>query len=219
MIKESDRFISVLQAKEFDIQAQRKFGMPVLLLMENSGRAVAEEARESIENKKKISVICGKGNNGGDGFVAARHLLSYGFDIEIFLASKISEIQGEARVNLDILRRLKAKITEFGKNNLSAVRKKILKSYLIIDALLGVGLRGQVKGIYRDLIGIINSSEAYVLSVDVPSGLDADSGIILSSCVKADKTVTFVAKKKGMILNEGPKYCGRVVVRDLGIPF
>jgi len=83
---------------------------------------------------------------------------------------------------------------------------------------LGVGLEGEVRGIFRDLIGIINSSKAYILSVDMPSGLDAATGKILGCCVQADKTVTFVAKKRGMVLGEGPKYCGKVVVKDLGIP-
>ena len=98
------------------------------------------------------------------------------------------------------------------------MKNKISKYNLIIDALLGVGLAGEVRGIFRDLIGIINLSKAYILSVDIPSGLDATTGKVLGCCVKADKTVTFVAKKRGMVLGEGPKFCGRVVVRDLGIP-
>jgi NAD(P)H-hydrate epimerase len=98
------------------------------------------------------------------------------------------------------------------------VKQKIAKYNLIIDTLLGVGLKGEVRGIFRDLIGIINTSKARILSVDIPSGLEATTGKVLGCCVKADKTVTFWAKKRGMVLGEGPKYCGRVVVRDLGIP-
>jgi NAD(P)H-hydrate epimerase len=89
---------------------------------------------------------------------------------------------------------------------------------LIIDALLGVGLSGQVRGIYADLIRLINSSKAYILSVDIPSGLDATTGKILGTCIKADETVSFVKGKLGMVLSSGPKYSGKVIIADLGVP-
>ncbi len=114
--------------------------------------------------------------------------------------------------------KLKQKITEVKEENLHQVKGKIAKCNLIIDALLGVGLSGEVRGIYKDLINLINASNAYVLSVDIPSGLDATTGKTLGCCVKADKTVTFVAKKRGMLLDDGSKYCGRIIVTDLGIP-
>jgi NAD(P)H-hydrate epimerase len=136
---------------------------------------------------------------------------------DIFLAGKIEEIRNEARVNLDILFKLKQKITEINEENLDIVKNKIHKYDLIIDAIFGVGLKGELRGIYKDLIGIINSSKAYILSVDIPSGLNATTGEILGCCVKADKTITFIAKKQGMVLGEGPKYCGKVIVKDLGI--
>jgi len=98
------------------------------------------------------------------------------------------------------------------------VKRRILRYNLIIDALLGVGLKGDVHGIYRDLIGIMNTAKAYMLSADIPSGLDATTGKVLGCCVKADKTVTFVARKRGMVVGEGRKFCGKVVVKDLGIP-
>ncbi len=215
----NDRFISSREAKELDLKARDLFGMPVLLLMENAGRAVAEEAIKTLKGKAKIVALCGKGNNGGDGFAASRHLLSRGIKPEIFLAGKVSEVYNEANLNLGILKKLKQEIFEIDENNLDFVKKRVLRADFIIDALLGVGVQGQVRGTCRDLIDMINFSNAYVLSVDIPSGLDANTGEVLGCCVKANKTVTFAAKKLGMAAGKGAKYCGRIVVKDLGLPF
>jgi len=227
------KLLTAKTAKDIDTKAKDKLGISTLVLMENAGRQVAEEALDLLLDNKSLAIFCGntrrkmmlrcatfcgKGNNGGDGFVAARHLLSYGLRPDIFLAGRIKDVENEARVNLEILLKLKQKVIEVGEENLDLIKNKISKYTLIIDAFLGVGLAGEVRGIFRDLIGIINLSKAYILSVDIPSGLDATTGKVLGCCVKADKTVTFVAKKRGMVLGDGPKYCGRVVVRDLGIP-
>ncbi len=219
MAKNGCRFISIREAKELDLKAQKKFGMPVLLLMENAGRAVFEESVKVAKKKNNVVVLCGKGNNGGDGFAACRHFLACGIKPEIFLAGKACEVYNEAKINLDILKRMKQKIFEIDEGNLDFVRKRVLGADFIIDALLGVGLFGDVRGVYRDLINMINSSSAYVLSVDIPSGLDANTGRVLGCCVKANKTVTFVAKKLGMTAGEGVRYCGRIAVKDLGLPF
>lgn len=211
--------ITARQSRQIDRYVAVKYGMPVLLLMENAGRAVAEEAVKNIKNKNvAVAVICGKGNNGGDGFAAARHLLSSGIKVKVFLAGKISDVTNEARVNLDILRNLRQKIVEVNVSNLAFVKKQIFKSQVIIDALLGVGLSGEARGVYRDLIEAANLSGVYIVSVDIPSGLDADSGKVLGLCVKADKTVTFLAKKRGMVSRNAQEYCGKVVVKGLGIP-
>jgi NAD(P)H-hydrate epimerase len=213
--KKSCCLLTAQSAKAIDLKAKKKFGISTLTLMENAGRAVALEALKS-RRFKKIAVFCGKGNNGGDGFVAARHLLACGIKPDIYLAGKICQVENEAKTNLAILLKLKTKITEVSKNNFSRIN---LAQYgLIIDALLGVGLSGEMRGIYKDLIKLINYSKAHILSVDIPSGLEATTGKILGVCVKADKTVTFVAKKRGMIVGDGPKYCGKIVVADLGLP-
>jgi NAD(P)H-hydrate epimerase len=219
MVKNS-KLITAKQAKDIDIKVRKLFGISTLVLMENAGRQVADEAIKILKKKKtsKVAVFCGKGNNGADGFVAARHLLTRGIKPDIFLAGKINDVKNEARINLEILLKLKQKIIEAEEGNLHFIKNKISKYALVIDALLGVGLEGEARGMFRDLIGIINSSKAYILSVDIPSGLDATTGKVLGCCVKADKTVTFVAKKSGMVFGEGPKYCGRVIVKDLGIP-
>ncbi|MCM8780589.1 MAG: NAD(P)H-hydrate epimerase [Candidatus Omnitrophica bacterium] len=220
MFPKTNGIISSSKAKALDKKAQEKFGVSSLILMENAGRAVAEEVMKVLKNykSKRVAVFCGKGNNGSDGLVTARHLLALGIKPDIFLASKSKEVSNEAKVNLKILQRLKQKIIEVDEKNLSIIKNKIHRYQLIVDALLGIGLKGKVKGIYGSLIDMINRSKAYVLSVDVPSGLDANTGKVLGVCVKADRTVTFVAKKKGMILGKGQRLCGKVTVKDLGIP-
>jgi hydroxyethylthiazole kinase-like uncharacterized protein yjeF len=214
--------VSVRQAREIDNKARKLLGISTLVLMENAGRAVAEESSRMSSGRDKrmlrCAIFCGKGNNGGDGFVAARHLLLKGIKPDIFLAAGINDVKNEARANLEIILKLKQKIFEVKPNNLRLVSAKLKRHSFIIDALLGIGLSGEVSGVFRDLIGIINKSKAKKLAVDIPSGLDADSGKVLGCCVKADTTVTFVAKKRGMVEGAGPKYCGRIVVRDLGIP-
>jgi len=214
----NSKLLTAKSAKNIDTRARVVLGISTLVLMENAGRGLAEEALKILRKRPKVAIFCGRGNNGGDGFVAARHLLNYGIHPTIFLAGSIPDVKNEARTNLGILLNLKQKIIEVNENNLNLVKSKISKCNLIIDALLGVGLTGPVRGIFGDLIEIINASGSYVLSVDIPSGLDATTGRVLGSCVKAAKTVTFVAKKRGMVIACGPRLCGKVVVRDLGIP-
>ena len=213
------RSITASQAKFLDIKAKTKYGIPTLILMENAGRAVADTVWEALRHKKgRVALLCGKGNNGGDGFCAARHLLTRGVVPDVYLAGKVSEVAHEARVNLDILLRLGQKITQVNDGNLMLVKRNIAGCRVIVDALLGVGLQGEVKGLYPKVIELVNASGAIVVAVDLPSGLDATDGRILGCCVRADATVTFVAKKRGMILGQGPKFCGRIVVKDIGAP-
>lgn len=205
-------------AKAIDNRAKDRLGIPVSVLMENAGRSIAEEAQKLLRKQGKVAVFCGRGNNGADGFVAARHLLASRIKPDIFLAGKISEVQGEARMNLNILIRLKQKVRQLNLKNLTSTGRKMRRYSLIIDALLGVGLKGKARGIFAELIPLINASGAYILSVDIPSGLDATTGKARGCCVKADKTLTFVAKKRGMVIASGPEYCGKVIVRGLGAP-
>ncbi|MCX5694414.1 MAG: NAD(P)H-hydrate epimerase [Candidatus Omnitrophica bacterium] len=217
-MKKNEYFLTAAQAKALDKKAQDKFGMPVLLLMENAGQAVAQAALEILKSRPgKIAVFCGAGNNGGDGFCAARILLAEGFKLQVYLLGKTRDVENEARTNLDILLRLKQRIMEITPEKLGFVKNKIRKSGLIIDALLGVGVSGQIRPLYQRVIDIINASGSYVLSVDIPSGLDATTAKPLGRCVRADKTVTFVAKKQAMAYAQGKKYCGRILVRNIGL--
>src|SRR3989338_6646068 len=175
--------LTAKEAKEIDLHLREKIGVSTLVLMENAGGSVAQEAEKLLKEKARVAIFCGKGNNGGDGFVAARHLLAGGIMPDTFLAGRICDVKDEARINLDILIRLKQKVTEVDEGNISPIKRKISRYGLIIDALLGVGLSGEVRGIFKDLIELINSSKARVLAVDIPSGLDATTGKIFGSCV------------------------------------
>lgn len=199
------RPLSVRQAQSFDKFAQEKLGVPSIILMENAGRSVAEEARGA----KTVAVVCGTGNNGGDGFVAARHLLNSGTKVSLCLVGPRAKLKPDAKANLNILLKMGIKI----KKTLAG----LAKHDLIIDALFGIGLNSPVTGPYRAAIEAINDSGVPVLAVDVPSGLDADTGKVLGVAVRAKKTVTFAAPKQGFFKADGPAYCGRIIIRDIGV--
>jgi len=209
--------ITVSEARLLDKKAREVYGLSTSVLMENAGRAVAEEIIKL--KRRKIAIFCGKGNNGGDGFVAARHLFAKGIRSDIFLVGKMSDVKGEARLNLDILLKLKHRILEIDAKNVKLLKKNIRRYDLIVDAIFGVGFKGSLSSVFVDLIESINSAGAYILSIDVPSGLNPDTVNTLSACVKADTTVTFVAVKRPMVEGNSPEYCGEIIVSDLGFPF
>lgn len=209
--------ISKKQAQNIDKIAQDKFGITTLVLMENAGRSTAELASDMLGNAGRIAIFCGKGNNGGDGFAAARHLLSKGIDIDVYLAARYNDVKNDAKVNLNILLALGLSVDELVST--VSLREINFAGYsLIIDAIFGIGLSGKINGIAEDVIGYINNARASVLSVDIPSGLDADSGATPGICVEADKTITFVASKTGMLNTNSSSYCGEIVIRDIGFP-
>lgn len=211
---DSMRSISVSQAKKFDRLAQEKFGIPSLILMENAGRSVAEEAVKMLRGRKRVVIVCGAGNNGGDGLVAARHLLNAGITVEVYLVGNLSKLKPDPKTNLKILTRMKQKIVK-----IRAVKnlRNIKRNDLIIDAIFGIGLKSEVRDLYADVIQFLNQLHKPILAIDVPSGLDADTGKVLGIAIKARKTVTFVASKKGFSRVDGLKYCGKIVVKDIGI--
>lgn len=205
------RSISIAQAQAFDRYAQEKLGIPSIILMENAGRGVAEEAIRMVrgkgyEGRGKIAVICGVGNNGGDGLVAARHLLNAGIKVSVYLLGNISKLKADPKTNYNILRKM---------GTARILRKFPKHCDLIIDAIFGIGLKSDVRSPMSEVIDLMNNSCKPILAVDVPSGLDADTGKVLGVAVKAKRTVTFVANKKGFA--KAKKYCGKIVVRDIGI--
>lgn len=218
-MRKREYYLTAVEAKALDKKALEKFGIPTLILMENAGRAIMEEALKNLKSSQsKIAVFCGKGNNGGDGFCAARHLLVKGFKPDVYLVCKINDVENEAKINLSMLLKMKQRIIQIDPRNLSFLRKRIGEYDLIIDALLGVGTKGPIRPAYQQVIDLINSLDRYVLSVDIPSGLDATTGEVRGRCIKADQTVTFVAKKLGMVRGMGRKYCGKVIARSIGLP-
>lgn len=215
------RILTTLQIQRLDQIAIRKIGIPSIALMENAGRAVAMEVLRQLKkfSQKRVSIVCGVGNNGGDGFVCARHLINHNVWPQIFLIGNPKNLKDDSAVNDRILRNLKIPVHLVE----SAAFFKILednfkKSKIIVDAIFGVGLNRVIAEPFKTVIEKINSSKPHVISVDVPSGLDATTGKIHGVCVRAKTTVTFSFAKKGFYINEGPRHVGKIVVVDIGIP-
>jgi NAD(P)H-hydrate epimerase len=185
--------------------------------MENAGRHVACELLKASEKNKKVLVVCGLGNNAGDGFVAARHLVNQGVKVKIWLIGRPGQLRGDARINYLILKKLKYPVIFIGAHSRVPVGD-IKQADAVIDAIFGVGLNREIGEPFKGVIDLINKCARRIISIDVPSGLDGTTGKRHGACVKADKTVTFTFLKKGFLLNDGPRMTGKVVVVDIGIP-
>jgi len=198
--------------------------IPGLILMENAGRGVVEMTLKHFGplHNRSVVVFCGKGNNGGDGFVAARHLLQHLANVTVYLAGKSSELKGDAKTNYEILKRI-SRLTDGGKElrlieSSSAAKLSMLRQPdVIIDALFGTGFSREIKGAYKSVVEWINRSESYKVSIDIPSGIDADDGSVHGAAVFADLCVTMGMKKIGLIINKGRTYTGLVETVDTGV--
>lgn len=206
------------QVKRLDRRAEEEFGLSTLILMENAGREVARLASELVGPKRNILVVCGMGNNGGDGFVTARHLNNMGFSVTVVLVGTARKLKADPKVNFLIVKRMKIPILELTEEKLNLFGKLLGQSGLIIDAIFGIGLSRPVSGIYFGVISKLNQSQKKILSVDIPSGLDSDSGKVMAIAVKAAVTGTLAVLKPGLIKADGPKFAGRVKVLDISIP-
>jgi len=215
-------YITPEKMREIDRRAQEEFGIPATILMENAGRAVFQAAMEMLSGRqeKKVTVVCGMGNNGGDGFVAARHLMNNGIDVSIFLVADLKELREEAEANYHraekVAKTIGKAIEVLNAENLASLEDKLEGTSLIIDGIFGTGLTREIGEPEKSIIQLINDSEKPVLAVDVPSGLDAANGKVLGVCIKATKTVTFARPKTGFIGHE--KYTGETITADISIP-
>jgi NAD(P)H-hydrate epimerase len=213
------RFVSCAQMRKLDKLASTQFGIPALILMENAGRSVADEAEDMFKHKtSQITVFCGYGNNGGDGFVAARHLVNRGYKVKIYLVGRPKDMNSETRINFDILNRMCVKASKIHIKQLSSIRRAFNKTQLIIDAIFGIGIKGNLDDFYCKLIQMINDSKVPVLAIDIPSGLNADKGTASPIAIKAKKTATMGLIKKGFLNPSAKKFTGKVVVIDISLP-
>lgn len=191
------------------------FGISLLQLMENAGGGIAQEIVSRFANDRKIVIFCGLSGNGGDGFVAARHLLTAGFKVEVVLVGKSRDISHESALkNWKILEALQGQIPLVEISDSSALPK--VEADIVIDALLGTGTKGKLKPPMLQAVEHVNAIKAYKISVDVPTGIDSDTGEVLGAAVKANLTITFHKGKAG--LKEAKKYVGDLVVKDIGLP-
>lgn len=209
------RAVTSSQMVSIEERAVRELGLGVDRLMERAGKALAEEYRRCFPARRKVVVVCGKGNNGGDGFVAARALRDVGYGVSVFCAYPVDSLAPAAR---NAFERLPEDVPVLSIDLKEELVRQLASAEGVIDALFGFGLRGAVKGVAGEVIGLINRSEKPVVSADLPSGVDADSGKVEGSCIKAFTTVTFTCPKIGTILYPGAAFTGRLVIADIGIP-
>jgi NAD(P)H-hydrate epimerase len=213
--------------RKLDRLAVEEYGIPSIVLMENAARHVTDVALDGLESvdAPKVLVVCGPGNNGGDGLAAARHLHNAGLRVTVFLASNPAHYAGDARINLDIANNMGLAIFQMDPGNparsLSNAAAGLGHSDLIIDALMGTGLSRDLDPVYERLVTEINGHGADgipILAVDLPSGLDADTGVPRRVAVRATATVTFAGIKEGFFALEAQPFLGEVVVADIGAP-
>ena len=213
--------MSIEEMQSFDRWAV-KIGISPLVLMENAGRAVAQAAREilSRNGKNQVAIFAGPGNNGGDGFVAGRYLSNWGIKSDIFLIGKKEKLKNEAKINFDVLLNLRLNYRQLEDPAVWQEISKNLKEYdLIIDAILGTGLKKPIKGLLAEVIMAINQSGRPVIAVDIPSGMNGNTGEILGCAVRANQTVTMAATKKGFLNSQARAYLGEVKIAELGIAY
>lgn len=209
------------EMRELDRVTIQEMGIPGCVLMENAGRGVVRVLLRAFPNWKdrRVAVLCGRGNNGGDGFVVARYLMDRGGKVDLFLAGRPEEVSGDARFAMEAFLRAGGKMTVVGvEGGLSPQEIPIDSSGLLVDALLGTGLRAEVRDPLAGIIRQVNRSHIPVLAVDIPSGLCSDTGLPLGVAVEARVTVSFGLPKLGHFLYPGRALCGDLYVVDIGIP-
>ncbi len=217
------KVLTAAQMREVDRLTTERYGIPGERLMENAAAAFVEIFRSQVPRieESRIAVVCGKGNNGGDGFAIARLLAEWNAKPAVILCADPSEIRGDAATSLQ---RFEKEGGEFSvarnAGEWAAAKKQIASANIIIDALLGTGTRGAVEGWLAGVIEDINrhSATARIFAVDIPSGLPADSGEIAGAAIEADVTITFTAPKIGQLLYPASERVGRLIVGDIGSP-
>ncbi len=216
------RIVTTAEMREIDRRAVEDYGIPGIVLMENAGTKVVEVIRQQLGGSvkgKAVTVFVGKGNNGGDGLVIARHLFNNGADVRLMTIEDPEKLTGDAAVNLAVWRNLGQKTYPvYQANGVNLVKVSLMTTDLIVDAMYGTGFRGSVSERVGRVIELINSCSLPVVAVDVPSGLEADTGKIGGICVKASATVTFGLPKVGMLLDQGAAACGKLIVADISLP-
>lgn len=213
--------VSCEQMREMDRRAIEEFHIPVETLMENAGRAVAEESIKFLDEMKiekpwKVIIFCGSGNNAGDGLVTAGILKEKNVGTKIIFLKPAISLKGATLLNFEKIKNAKIPYQELPE--METLKNEIKNSTLLIDALLGTGFKGQVTGLFQKTITMMNASEKLIVAIDLPSGLDADTGQHQGTCVRAHLTVTMGAMKKGFLEKNASECTGKIVVADIGFP-
>ncbi len=212
--------VTAEQMRQADRITIQELGIPEMVLMENAGKAVVDFLKETFADltQKAVTIVAGAGNNGGDALVAARYLHQMGVPVKVFIHAD-RELSPSAKQNYEILSRLPVKIYWLdSENSMHLLKVTVNYSDIFIDGLLGTGVNREVSGQAEQIIDIANRRSCVKVAIDVPSGLNSDTGEIWGRCLKADYTVALAQPKRGHMLNKGLKYCGQVVVKEIGIP-
>jgi NAD(P)H-hydrate epimerase len=206
--------VSRQQARELDRRAVEDYGMASVMLMENAGRATCDVLC-ALGIYGPVAIVCGKGNNGGDGFVIARHLDLRGYQVRVLLLDDPASLRGDAAINYHVLSKSGVPIEGA---NLQTVAARLSGANWIVDAILGTGAEGEPREPYATAIDQINASGVRVLAVDVPSGFDCDTGQPAQHTIRAQHTCTFVAAKPGFLNVPAKAYVGELHICDIGTP-
>jgi hydroxyethylthiazole kinase-like uncharacterized protein yjeF len=215
------RLVTAAEMKELERIAIEDYGLPSLVLMENAGRHVAEVVRQVLGDvrDKTVTIFIGKGNNGGDGLVAARHLVNMGAEVKLLALADMEDFSENAAVNLDIWHKMGQKVYSLlHGDGINIARLILMNTDLIVDAVYGTGFKGKVGEKAGRIFEALNGSGKPIVAVDIPSGLEADSGKVSDSCIQAGHTVTFGLPKLGLLLEPGADYVGNLHVVDISIP-
>jgi len=215
------RVLNAAQMREADRRTIQDIGIPSLVLMENAGRqaVAAMEAAFADLTERRVAVLCGRGNNGGDGFVVARTLIQRGVDVSVFLIGQVSEVRGDARTNLEVLGRLGLTVVEISDSQAWELHfSEISDCTLIVDAIFGTGLNAPIAGLLETVVADVNASGIPVVAIDLPSGLSADSHEPIGDSIDAAMTVTLAAPKLALVLPPAETRAGDIVIADIGIP-
>lgn len=207
--------ISCEEMKAIDSYAIRNIGIPSIVLMENAALRVIDNI--DLNTTDSYSVVCGTGNNGGDGLAIARHLILKNKTVDLFIVGNLNNGTTDFNVNLNILKNINTNFVNITNDNeLLKLKKSLKNNDLTIDAIFGIGLTRNIEGLFYKVIDTMNKNSKTILSVDIPSGLDGNLGEIRGICIKANKTITFHSVKQGLEKNKS--YAGNVIVGDIGIP-
>jgi NAD(P)H-hydrate epimerase len=202
------------QVRSIDRRATEEYHVPGIVLMENASRGVADAAeRFFLPRASRVLILCGGGNNGGDGLAAARHLHNRGHAVTIGLLTDPARYKGDAKTNWDIVQAMRLPSSAFDAAAIRATRAD-----LILDAVFGTGLTDAPRDPFPEIVNAIQDHGAPILAIDLPSGLDCDTGRPPGACVRATRTVTFVAEKVGFANPEARQYTGEITVADIGCP-
>ena len=215
------KIVTSVQMKDIDRRAIRNLGIPGIVLMENAGIRAAQFIIETIAaiHEKEILILCGPGNNGGDGFVIARHLFNRGLLPDVVLIGNSKKVKGDALTNLRVARGMGMQITEIRSEKAwDRYKQNLALFHVVIDALLGTGIEGAPKGIYKKVIIDINHCGAEIISIDIPSGLSGNSCKVEGEAIRADSTITFCCPKIPLIFPPAEEYVGMLEIADISIP-